>query len=99
MSAGYQFTKTDLDNTMGRLVVALRTDLGHIVTFNAMLNDSSVLPDATLTALGYSAGDITQIRASFTDLQKLRDISFAIATQSSTSDFWFNAKHLTGVTV
>lgn len=96
MPAGYATSKQDLDNTMGRLVQALREDLRAIVAFKAMLDDTTILPDATLTGLGYGAGDITTIRAAFTDLKKLSDIANNAATQSATNDFWFNAKHLTG---
>ena len=96
MSAGYQVTKTDLDNRMGSMVVALKSALAVIVEFKADLDDTSMLTDATLTALGYSAGDITTIRAAFADLKKLSDIASAAATQASTNDFWFNAKHLRG---
>jgi hypothetical protein len=97
MSAGYPITKLDLDNQMGRLVTALREDLIAIVSFKALLDDTSILPDATLTSLGYSAGEITQIRAAFASLAKLSDISRAAATQSPANDFWFDAKHLAGL--
>lgn len=97
MSTGYPITKLDLDNRMGALVVALRDDLNACVSFKAMLDDTSILPDATLTALGYSAGEITQIRASFTAMAKLSDIARAAATQTPANDFWFDAKHLAGL--
>jgi len=101
MSIGYPVTKTDLDNMMGRLVVALRDDLIAIVSFKAELDDSSLLTDAFLQGLGYtgsvSAGEIQTIRAAFADLAKLSDISRAAATQSATNDFWFSAKHLAGL--
>jgi hypothetical protein len=96
MSIGYPITKTGLDNQMGALIVACRDNLNAIVYLKSLLDDSTVLPDATLTALGYGTGDITTIRASFTDLKKLSDISRATATQASTNDFWFNAKLLAG---
>lgn len=97
MSAGYPITKTDLDNRMGAAVVTLRDALLAIVSLKAELDDTSILPDATLTTLGYSAGEITTIRASFTDMAKLYDISRAAATQGATNDFWFNAKRLAGL--
>lgn len=97
MAIGYPITKTGLDNTMGGLVVAVRDSLNSVVSFKALLDDTAVLPDAVLTALGYGSGEITTIRASFTDLKKLSDISRAAATQSPANDFWFNAKLLAGV--
>ena len=96
-NTGYAITKIDLDNRMGNAVVTLRDALIAIVALKAELDDSTILPDATLTTLGYTAGDITTIRAAFTDLSKLNDISRAAATQASTNDFWFNAKHLCGL--
>jgi hypothetical protein len=96
-TAGYQITKADLDNRMGGAVVTLRDALITIVALKAELDDATILPDATLTTLGYSGADITLIRAAFTDLSKLNDISRAVATQASTNDFWFNAKHLAGL--
>jgi hypothetical protein len=97
VAIGYPITKTGLDNTMGGLVVTLRDALNAITSFKATLDDTTIMPDAVLTGLGYGSGEITTIRASFTDLKKLRDISIAAATQGATNDFWFNAKLLTGV--
>lgn len=96
MSIGYPITKVGLDNLMGSLVVALRDNLNACVAFKACLDDTTILPDATLTALGYGSGEITTIRAAFTDLKKLSDIARAAATQSPANDFWFNAKLLAG---
>lgn len=97
MAIGYAITKTGLDNTMGALVVGLRDALNACVSFKAELDDTAILPDAVLTALGYGSGEITTIRAAFTDLKKLSDISRAGAVQAATNDFWFNAKLLAGV--
>lgn len=96
MAIGYPITKTGLDNTMGGLVVTVRDSLNAVVSFKALLDDTAVLPDAVLTALGYGSGEITTIRAAFTDLKKLSDIARAAATQTPANDFWFNAKLLAG---
>jgi len=42
-------------------------------------------------------GDITLIKNSFIDLNKLALISHAQATQPAASDFWTNAKQLVGL--
>jgi hypothetical protein len=97
MSVGYPVTKTDLDNRMGALIVNVRDALNACVLFKALLDDTSILPDATLTTLGYSAGEITQIRAAFSSMRSLSDISRAATTQPSTNDFWFDAKHVAGL--
>ena len=97
MSTGYPITKTDLDNRMGALIVNVRDALEACVLFKALLDDSTILPDATLTTLGYSGAEITQLRAAFSAMKTLRDISRASATQASTNDFWFDAKHVAGL--
>lgn len=94
MAAGYPMTKADLDNRMGGMIVAVRDSLIACVALKAMLDDTSMLPDATLTGLGYTGGDITQIRAAFTAMKSLSDISRGLATQPAANDFWFDAKHL-----
>jgi hypothetical protein len=97
--AGYPVTRVDLDNMMGNLIVAVRDDLRAVASFKAMLDDTSLLTDSFLQTapLSYSAGDCTEIRAAFSDLAKLYDISRALATQGAANDFWFNAKHLVGL--
>jgi hypothetical protein len=81
---------------MGGLVVGARDAFNAIVSFKALLDDTAVLPDSVLTTLGYGTTEITTIRAAFTDLKKLNDISRAAAVQAATNDFWFNAKLLAG---
>jgi len=94
LSVGYPYTKLDLDNAMGRMIVQIRDALTEATQFKAQLDDSTLLPDATLTALGYTGPEITQIRASFSAMKVLFDISKAAATQPAVNDFWFDAKHL-----
>lgn len=98
MSVGFTATKADLDARAGQLAMGLRDNLQRCSDFCDLLNDTTIFPnDAALTALGYTAGEVTILRAAFTDLKKLKDIAHAAATQASTNDFFFNAKHLTGV--
>lgn len=96
MAVGYQITKTGLDNLMGGLIVATRDSFNACVQFKALLDDTTILPDATLTTLGYGSTEITTIRSSFSAMKSLSDISRALATQGSVNDFWFDAKHLAG---
>jgi len=99
VSAGYAITKTDLDNRIGALISALRTDLQNVVEFKALLDDATLLTDAVLQAapFSYTTTETALIRAAFSDLKKLSDISNAGAVQAATNDFWFSAKHLTGI--
>lgn len=98
MTIGYAITKASMDNQMGALVVNLRNALNAVVSFDVLLDDTAVLPDSVLSgSLSYTTPEIATIRAAFNDLRKLSDISRALATQSATNDFWFNAKMLSGV--
>lgn len=98
MSVGYTFTKSDIDQRAGGLVVAVRDALDRARQFNALLLNTNIVPnDAFLTAMGYSAGEVTTLRAAFVDLNSLYNVSHAAATVPSTNDFFFNAQKLTGV--
>jgi hypothetical protein len=94
MAVGIPVAKADVDNRAGGLAVQLRNDLTACVQFKAWLDSVN---DAFLTSLGYAAGDITTLRGSFVDLAKLSNIAHALDTQTPASDFFFNAKNLTGV--
>lgn len=96
MSVGFPVTKQEVDNRAGQLVVQLRDTLADVVAFKAWL-DSATTTDAFLQGLGYTAGEVTLLRASYTDLKKLSDVSHAQAVQAAPSDFFFNAKVLAGV--
>lgn len=98
MSAGFAITKAGIDQQAGQLVMNVRDGLLRCAQFCDLLNDTSIFAnDAALTALGYSAGEVTQLRASFTDLKALYNVARANGTVPSNNDFWFNAKHLTGI--
>jgi len=104
MTTGYPISKTDMDNRMGGMVVALRAALAAPALFKVkFLDDATLGTDAALVALGYtgsvSSGEIQVIRAAFGDMSKLNDIANNSATQSATNDFWFSAKHLIGLNV
>ena len=98
MTAGLSLTKGDLDNRAGSLVIAVRDGLARCAQFCDLLNDTSIFAnDAALIALGYTQGEVTMMRAAFTDLKALWNVAKANGTVPSNNDFWFNAKHLTGV--
>jgi|SRR6185369_10986907 len=99
MSIGYPFTKADLDNRMGGMVVNLRDAFNAIALFKtSLLDDATMLPDSVLTGLGYtgntSSGEIQQIRNSFTSLSLLNTVSRGGSTVPSLVNFWFDAQHL-----
>jgi hypothetical protein len=93
--AGYPITPTDLNNRAGDIVVNLRRYLQEAHDFKGKLDGWT---DAYLTAtVGLGSGDVTALRNSFTDLDKLYQVAHALAAQSPASDFFFNAGQLTGV--
>ena len=97
MSIGLTLTKTDLDQRAASVVLSVRDSLRRCAEFCDLLNDTSIFPnDAALTALGYTSGEVTQLRAAFTSLKALWNISHANGTQGTNNDFFFDAKHLTG---
>lgn len=98
MSIGFPIGKADIDIRAAQTVVAVRDSLQAAVNLCNLLQDTTIFAnDAALTALGYSAGEVTQLRAAFTDLKALYNIAHAAGTQPAVNDFFANAKHLTGV--
>jgi len=101
MSVGYPITKVDLDNRMGGMIVNVRAALGECVNFKAgFLDDATLGTDAVLSALGYTAGEITTIRNAFIAMKLVSDIARGqIAQGVSPADFYFDAKKLIGLNV
>jgi hypothetical protein len=98
VSVGFTLTKQDIDGRAGQLVMALRDDLYRINQMNTLLLDTSIFADnAAIAALGYTAGEVTTLKAAFADLNQLYLVAHAQATQGATNDFFFNAKHLVGL--
>jgi len=95
MAVGFPLLKVDIDARAGSLVVQLRDTFEKIRLFKAVLD--AFAQDSDLTALGYSQADVTLLRAAIFDLDKLRQVGAAQATQAATNDFWFSAKKLAGV--
>jgi hypothetical protein len=94
VTLGYPQDKARVDSKAGAVALNLRNAFRDIVTFKAWLDTRT---DTELTNLGYTAQEVTDLRASFTDLKKLNDIANAAAVQAATSNFWFNAVKLLGV--
>lgn len=94
MTVGYPVSLADVNARAGQLATALRDDLAAIDRFNAWI---VAQPDAFFTGLGMAGADLTLLRAAFTDLDKVYLLAHALATQPAASDFFFNAKNLSGV--
>jgi hypothetical protein len=98
VAVGYTIDKATLDNRAGALVTACWTDLDEIRKFKSWLDDAAHNTAYMTGTIGYTTADDTLLRAAFTDLDKLRQIAHAGATQSAANDFFFSAKALTGIT-
>jgi hypothetical protein len=94
MSVGFPVDKNTVDQRVGSLAWQLRSTFEQIAVVKAWLDSQT---DAQLTALGYSAAEITLLRAAYTDLSNLGKIAHAQATQPAANDFFFNAGKLLGV--
>lgn len=94
--AGYTVNGQVVANEVGNAALALRNALEKVRLVKLWLDDQT---DAVLLASPYnmSQADINLTRAAMTDLDKLRLIGAAAAVQATASDFWFNARHVTGL--
>ena len=103
--AGYQLSQNELDQRLGRATMNLIEALTEWQDIWGMLTDTDILgipggqPDP-LTAMGYSAGDITNIRGAAGDIGgpsgSLIKVTYAQATVPVANNFLFHAKHLAG---
>jgi hypothetical protein len=94
MSVGFPSDKITVDQRVGGLAFNLRATLDQIQTVKTWL-DSKL--DSDLTGLGYSAAEVTTMRAAFTDMDNLRKVAHGLQAQPGASDFFFNASKLTGL--
>lgn len=100
MSVGLTLNKADIDTKAGALAIQLRDTLAACARFCDLLNNTQIIPnDAFLTGLGYTAGEVTTLRASFTDAKALYTVSHAGQTVPSVNDFFFNLQKLCGAVV
>jgi hypothetical protein len=95
MALGFPVTQTDMNQRVGQLAVAVRDVLTIDVPKVKATVDS--LNDAALTALGYTAADITLLRAVVVDLDNLRLTATGQRAQSPASNFLFNSAKVTGL--
>jgi len=110
MTVGYPVGTADVNNKAGSLVVTLWTTLEQIKQFKAWLDDAGTT-DAFLNGLSgggangitgsASSGDVKTLRDSFADLAGaagLYGVAHGTVTPGGASNYFFNAKHLSGVT-
>jgi hypothetical protein len=97
--AGIPFAATDINMKAGALVVGVWRALDEARDFYLWLNDPTHT-DSALVAAGMQQSDVTLIKNSFGDLggpAGLWAVSHATFTPSGASNYFANAKQLTGV--
>jgi hypothetical protein len=91
---GLPINKTDVDLTAGSMARDLIVAVNHVANFKTWLDGQL---DADLTALGYSAGDISNLRSAFVDAAQLATIFKGTATLGVAKDFAVFLKRLAGL--
>lgn len=94
MAVGFQVNKAAIDQRAGAIVVAGEAWFEDVQRLAAWL---AATPDADLVAMGYSAGDVAQLKSSFADLDNLRLTAYGQRTQPGASNFFFWAAKLRGI--
>jgi hypothetical protein len=94
VAAGYQTDKNTVDARVGNTVIALRNTFDDIRRVKAWFDTQT---DAALVAQGWTQAEVTLMKASFTDLVALANVSTGAATQPAANNFFFNASKLTGL--
>lgn len=92
--AGLEITKATADLRMGSVVVTLRETFEDIQTLKGWLDGKS---DSELTSMGWTAGEVATMKSAFTDLDDLRRVAYAQATQGAVRNFFAFAQNLTGL--
>jgi hypothetical protein len=99
--AGFTLTATDINSRAGTLAYALWKALDDTHAFKLWLDDATHT-DTLIgpTGVGVTTADLTIIRNSFADLggaSGLYAVAHGSFAPSGASNYFFNAKNLTGV--
>jgi hypothetical protein len=88
----------DINQATGRALAILASAWNDVLALNATLNDADRIGGAAglQSRFGFSASDAGLIIASYADMAALWEVARARRTQPAVSDFWYNAKRLTG---
>jgi hypothetical protein len=101
MSVGRGITKSDIDLRMSSVVEQVWGSLNIANQASLWLANTNIIPNDTfLTNLGYTAGEVTLLRAAINDLGSangLYGVAHGTKTQASVNNFFFNAQQITGV--
>lgn len=94
MAIGYPKNKESVDNVIGELAQSVNRNFRRAVQLKTELDSFN---DAALTAAGYSAGEITQLRALANDLVQLNSIYTGAAALATAKDFRASLRPMWGV--
>lgn len=86
-------TKQSVDSTVGDASQALNIAFENVASTKRFLDPYQ---DADLAALGYTAGDIANIKSAFADLDQLRRIFEGLEALPEAKDFRLFAQRLWG---
>lgn len=92
--AGYPKDKSSIDSIMGELAQSVNRNFRRASQLKTELD---AYTDQQLTTAGYSAGEVTAIRAFATDLLQLSTIYSGAASLASAKDFRTSLRPLWGV--
>lgn len=95
MSVGFPQTAAEVNARSGQLALTLRDTFTQVQNFKAFL-DSVTDTQLGAAPFSFATGDISVLRSSFVDLDKLRTVYQGTATQATTYDFRTFAHLLTG---
>jgi hypothetical protein len=86
MAAGFIPTKAALDQRLASVVVAGESWLEDVQRLKTWLDGQS---EQDLVTLGYSSGDVAELKSAATDLDNLRKVGYGQSTQAVANNFFF----------
>jgi hypothetical protein len=96
MSIGTIVDKPFLDGTIGVNVLNLLRELRKA---DELHHYFVITPDATLTAMGYTAGEVATIKSAYGDLFQGHQVLLGLAVQAIAANLLVNADQLAGALV
>jgi hypothetical protein len=94
MSAGLAPTKNEIDTQAGVIARNVQKAMNDVAQFKYFLDG---LQDADLTTLGYTGGDIANIRSAYADLAQLATIYQGALNLAAVKDFRTFARRIWGM--
>jgi hypothetical protein len=101
MAVGRGITKNDIDLRAAAVVEQVWNALNEANKMSAWLANTNIIAnDAALVALGYTAGEVTLLRAAINDLGSANGLWGVAHTQKTVlavNNFFFSGQQITGV--